>query len=166
MAATAHGGTAVSGREGTVQINAAVSGGDHKTEDAIASSQLMYRVTQWTLEASSSPFEWADSDSDGYSNRASTKLGATGSVTVKLDTGRYLYAMFSEGDFVDLSLFIRKGETPPLGYNLPRAQIENLSWTVDPNSQEPIEVSFNYGNDGVYYTPTHTGNPDPTLLTN
>ncbi len=168
MPATAHGGTAVSGREGTVQVNAAVSGGtaNLKPDDPLASSQLMYRITQWTLEAGSSPFEWADSDSDGYSNRASTKLGATGSVTVKLDTGRFLYNMFNEGDFVNLSLFIRKGEATPLGYNLPRAQIESLSWTVDPNSQEPIEVSFNFGNDGLYYTPGNTNHPDPALLTN
>lgn len=164
MPATAHGGTIVNGREGTVQINAAISGGNHKGDDPTTSTQLMYRVTQWTLEATSSPFEWADSDSDGYSNRAPTKLGATGTVTVKLDTGRFIYAMFNEGDYVNLSLFIRKGLD--LQYNLPRAHIENLSWTVDPNLQEPIEVSFNFGNDGIYYTPANTKRPDPALLAN
>ena len=105
MAATAHSATSVSGREGTAQINAAVSGTPNlKSGDPLASSELIYRVVQWTVEETDNEFEWADSDSDGYSNRTPTKLGATGTVTVKIDTGRYLWDMFSAGDFVNLSL--------------------------------------------------------------
>ena len=164
MAATAHGGTAVSGREGTCQINAAVSGTPNlKTEDPLASSRLIYRVTQWTAEESDNEFVWADSDSDGYEDRAPTRLGLTGSVTVKLDTGLYVWNIFNAGDIVALTLWVRKGV--PLGFDLPRAKIGPLSWTVNPESQEPIEVSFNFGSDGAYFTPGAT-HAFPSLLAN
>lgn len=167
MPVNASGATTISGREGTAQMITVAS---HLTSPGTTNaSGLIYRVKEWSLTATTSPAAWGDSDSNGFTNRKATRQDATGSATVLYNTDNPYFAMFSEGDIINLTLWFSKitaGFASLAQYwQLPRVIIANVNWTVSMDSQEPIEISFDFEADGVFFSPAHASIPSITLAT-
>lgn len=125
----------------------------------VVDSNLILRITQWVINPTASETAWGDSDSGGYTNRASARKDATGSFTAKFDTSKKNYTIFMPGDIVKVILW----ETATTYWALTRALIQGATYTFDPDSKEVVEVSTDFGSDGAYHRPGEAGAPVETL---
>ena len=116
-----------------------------------AGGTTVARVTQWAVNpklASSSA--WGDSDSNGFTNRASGRKDCTFNAEGKFDTASFAYDLFTLGDIVAAVL----GTSGSLGWTFARALCEDFSLTVNIDSEEVIGWTSSWGADGEW---TSTG---------
>lgn len=130
-----------------------------KASKLVIDDVLVLRMTNATLAAAANEHEWGDSDSGTYSNRIGTRRGCTGTITVKFDENQKLYSVVRELQISKLVLWENASDY----WVLPCALIQNIDETIDTDSKDPIELSFGYGNDGIYYAPGESGAPVQSL---
>ena len=112
------------------------------------------RITKWSSEhnlATSS--EWGDSDSEGFTNRAAGRRDATITAEGKYDTDDEFYDLFKEGDMAKLVLFMDSSRY----FHYPCALCSKFSIEVDPDTEEVIGWSSDWGSSGRYYYPGESG---------
>ena len=126
---------------------------------AVVDDVLVARLTQWSVNPTSSESAWGDSDGAGYTNRAKARLDCTGSIQGKFDTGSTVYATFMPGDIVKLVLW----EDATNYWAFPCVLITSFNFTVDQDTQEVIGWSADFGADGIFYRPGQSGAPTETL---
>jgi len=148
----------LTGRTGKVSLE--------NLEDSTES--LVARITQWavnpTLATSS---EWGDSDSAGYTNRASGRRDATFDTEGKYDTTDEVYQLFNPGDTLRVTLWLKEDlEVTPnvsLYWDFPRALCNDFQLTVNVDTEEVIGWTAAWGADGIFYRPGQTDQPSRTL---
>lgn len=147
--ALANGSTAISGDTGFVVVSDPGGG----------NSKRLARVTQFTINPSSSETAWGDSDSEGFTNRKRARRDCTGSIQCRLDseqtdkvTDEGASQMLKDGDIVELVLW-EDNSNDENYWKLPRALMQNVQETVDMDSKEVISVSADFGADGKFYYP-------------
>lgn len=124
---------------------------------------LVARTTQWQMTKTlASKTEWGDSDSLGFTNRASGRRDSTFSAEGKYDTTDEVFDLFQEGDIVQATLFLN-AIAPLLYYDYPRALCDNFQLTVNIDTAEVIGWTSAWGADGIYYYPGETDAPVRTL---
>lgn len=114
------------------------------------------RITQWavnpTLATSS---EWGDSDSGGYTNRATGRRDATFTCEGKYDSADEVFDVIAEGDVIDAALWLSDAVSG-LYWDFPRALCTDFNLTVNVDSEEIIGWTSSFGTDGQYYRPGET----------
>lgn len=134
----------------------AVSGRDGK---AVVDGSLVARLTQWSINPSTSESAWGDSDSQGYTARARARKDCTGSIQGKFDTGSKIYTLFEAGDIVELVLW----EDASNYWAFPRVLITSFNLVFDQDTQEVVGWTADFGADGIFYRPGASGAPTETL---
>jgi hypothetical protein len=136
---------------------------------------LLSRITQWSATLTVTEATWADSDSNGYTNRKAGRRDLTGSITGKLDTTYPIYNyLLSSINFTDVSnlhilgLILWQDANEDVGvassyWDIPRALLNNLAMSFDRDSQEPVEWSADFGTDGTFTYPGESGQTSRTL---
>ena len=125
----------------------------------VVAGELLARVTQWacnpTLASSS---EWGDSDSAGFTNRASGRKDNTFTSEGKYDSATEVFDTFQPDDIALVTLFLN--HLPPLlYYDFPRALCNDFSITVDVDTEEVIGWTSAWGADGIFTYPGEVGQP-------
>lgn len=142
---TADGSTSVSGDGGKAQLN----------------DILVLRLKTWTINPVTSMSEWGDSDSNGFTNRARARRDATGSLAGVLDSDDDVWDNVLIGEVLaPLTLHVRNA--PQMFWYFPRVLVTSFNLTVDPDTKEVIEWSFDFASDNVFYEPGF-GAPVPTI---
>lgn len=140
--------------------------------DGVATGDMtiVTRTTQWavspTLATSS---EWGDSESAGYTNRASGRKDGTFTAEGKYDTGEdrgqtqdvnEIYDLFQPGDYASAVLWLDGSASPVLAslyWDFPRALCNDFGLTVNIDSEEVIGWTSSWGADGIFYYPGQAG---------
>lgn len=143
------GASALAGHNGQVSI---ANPFDSGTEILIA------RITQWSINPTSSETAWGDSDSGGYTNRKAARFDCTGTITAKFEnanSNKRPYDYLKKGDIVKLVLWEDNaadgGTNQP--WVFPSALIQSFNQTVDVDTKEVIEWSADFGADGIFHEP-------------
>lgn len=128
---------------------------------AIADDVAIARTTEWNITITSGETTWRDSDSAGYTNRLSTFLDATGSITGKYDSSNNIWDMFFPGDKPQLVLW----QTATAGdyFAFPCVLITSFAYVVNMDTQEVVGWTSNFGADGIFYYPGQSGAPTESL---
>jgi len=126
-----------------------------RTGKFVVGADLVARTTSWavnpTLAGSS---EWGDSDSAGYTNRASGRMDCTFTAEGKYDTGDEVFDLFQPGDILIATLWL---DDDSLYWDFPRALNTDFSLTVDIDTEEVIGWTSAWGADGVFHHPGEAG---------
>jgi len=121
----------------------------------VVGSSLVARITSWevkpTLAGSS---EWGDSDSSGFTNRASGRKDCTFDAEGKYDTNDEAFNLFQPGDSAIAVLWL---DASSLYWDFPSALCTDFSLSVDVDSEEVIGWSSSWGSDGPFYYPGENG---------
>ncbi len=128
---------------------------------AVVDDVLVLRLTEWTVNSAAGETAWGDSDGGAFTNRATGRLDATGTIAGKLDTGRKIYSLFQAGDIIKLIVW----EDASDFWAFPCALIQSYSQTVNVDTKEVIAWTATFGADGVYFRPGEAGAPAETLPT-
>lgn len=132
----------------------------------VVNGTLLSRVTQWTLDKATSETAWGDSDSEGYTNRASARKDGTGSLQGKFDTNQKFYNILNDGDIVELDLWEDADQPSPSNvWVFPRALIQSFNLVFDQDTKEVVGWTANFGADGKFYKPGQSGAPSRSLPT-
>jgi hypothetical protein len=126
---------------------------------AVIDSDLIARLTSWSVNRQSGESAWGDSDSGGFTNRKRGRRDATGSIAGKLDEDDYQYNVFDDGDIVTLVLW----ENATRYWVFPSALIQNFQLEFNPDTQDVVGWTADFGADGIYYKPGQSGAPVHTL---
>lgn len=127
----------------------------------VVGTTLVARITSWSINPTlAGSSEWGDSDSSGYTNRASGRRDATSDNEGKYDTSSEVFDIFQPGDIAILTLWL---DNSSLYYDFPRALCTDFSITVDVDTEEVIGWSASWGADGVFYYPGEAGAASRTL---
>lgn len=115
------------------------------------------RLTNWSVNPTSSVSEWGDSDSAGFTCVKAARKALSGTLTVKLDSNQKPHkSLFMPGDTVELVLW--EDATSDYWY-IGRAVITSYTVTFDQDTKEVVECSADFSSDGQYYRPGETGIP-------
>lgn len=137
--------TALTGRNGKHQVGSA----------------LVARAKQWQVSPKlASTSEWSDSDSAGYTNRASGRYDCTFTTEGVYDTSNKVFDLFMPGDIVKSVLWMNATN---LYWHFPRALCSDFQLTVNIDSEEIVGHSESFGSDGIFYKPGGSGAPSETL---
>lgn len=130
----------------------------------VSGGTLLARVTQWTLDNSSSETAWGDSDSEGFTNRASARKDGTGSLQGKFDRNQKFYNILKPGDIIGLDLWEDADQqSPSQPWIFPRALIQSFNLVFNQDDKEVVGWTANYGADGKFYAPGEAGAPSRSL---
>lgn len=120
---------------------------------------LVARVTQWQMTNTlASKSEWGDSDSLGFTNRASGRKDSTFTAEGKYDTSDEVFDLFQPDDIAQATLFLN-AVAPLLYYDYPRSLCDNFQLTVNIDSAEVIGWTSAWGADGQFFYPGEDGAP-------
>ena len=123
----------------------------------VVGTTLVARTTKWDVNPKlASKSEWGDSDSAGYTNRASGRWDATFTAEGKFDTTREQYDLFMPGDILIATLWMN---ITALYWDFPRALCDDFKLSVDIDSEEVIGWTSSWGADGVFWKPGAVGAP-------
>ena len=126
----------------------------------VVGTDRVARITQWAVNpklASSS--EWGDSDSAGYTNRATGRRDATFNAEGKFDTTDEVYDLFMPGDVAIAVLWMNA----TLYWDFPRALCNDFNLSVNVDTEEVIGWTSGWGADGLFYYPGQSGTTTRTL---
>lgn len=132
-----------------------------KNSKIVIDDVLLLRMRNATLNANNDEFVWGDSDSGLHSNSIGTRQRTTGTISGLFDEDQTIYSIVREGQISKLVLW----EDGTNYWAFPCALLSNLQLTYDQDSKNPIEWSFDYGTDGIYYAPGEAGAPTESLPT-
>lgn len=130
-----------------------------KDAKAVFDDILVLRMTQWTINPSTSETTWGDSDSEGFTNRKGARRDGTGTVQGKFDTDRTIYDLVREGDEIKLALW----ENGTDYWSIPNALVQNYTLTYDQDTKEVVGWNLSWGAIGRFYHPGESGAPSYTL---
>lgn len=126
---------------------------------AVIDGTLVTRLTLWRINRQTSETAWGDSDSAGFTNRKAARRDLTGSIGGKLDSERYAYNIFDDGDIVTLVLW----ENATRYWYIGSALIQNFQVEWNPDTKEVVAWTADFGADGRYYRPGEAGAPAASL---
>ena len=113
---------------------------------------VVARTTQWSVNPTlASSSEWGDSDSAGFTNRATGRNDATFTCEGKFDTVTEIFDLFEAGDTLEATLWLNS----TLFWQFPRALCTDFSLTVNIDTEEVDGWTASFGADGVFYKPGH-----------
>ena len=121
---------------------------------------LIARTTKWDVNRSSGKSEWGDSDSAGYTNRATGRKDATFDAEGKYSTTVEQFDLFDPGDILLCALWM---DASTLYWAFPRALCLDFKMSVNIDSEEVIGWQSSWGADGIFYHPGESGAPAYTL---
>lgn len=126
----------------------------------VAGSQVA-RTRNWSVNPTlAGGSEWGDSDSNGYTNRASGRKDATFEAEGTYDTADEVFDLFAPEDIAKAVLWMND---TTLYWVFPRALCNDFSMEVDIDTEEVIGWSSSWGADGIFYRPGQSGAPSETL---
>lgn len=127
----------------------------------VVGSTRIARTTQWQVNPKAgTSSEWADSDSQGYTNRAAGRHDATFTAEGKYDTAVEVFDLFMPNDIVLAVLWL---DATSLYWYFGRALCTDFQMSVNVDSQEVLGWSASFGADGIFYKPGGSGAPSATL---
>lgn len=128
---------------------------------AVVDDSLVKKLTKWDVNPTlASNAEWGDSDSAGYTNRATGRRDATYTSEGKYDTSDEQFDLFAPGDTIEGVLWM---DASALYWAFPRALCTDFTLAVDVDTEEVIGWTGNFGADGIFYRPGQSGAPTHTL---
>jgi hypothetical protein len=113
------------------------------------------RLTNWSMNRSSSESAWGDSDSEGWTFRKTARHDGTGSLGGKFDDDNPPHNLFDDGDIVSLILWLNTTKY----YAAPSARIQNFQLEVNQDTKEVVGWTADWGTDGKVYKPGEAGAP-------
>ena len=126
--------------------------------------KVIVRETEWSVTESPEVEVWGDSGSGKFTNRKTTRLDATGSITGKMDCekGKQIYSLAGTNQRIveihtELVLWEQKGTR--CYWAFPCSVITNFNVTVDMDTNKATVWSFDFGSDGPYYRPEDPSAP-------
>jgi len=123
------------------------------------------RATQWSVNPNlASQSEWGDSDSEGFTNRASGRRDATFSNEGKYDTGTEFFDLFQLGDIVEPAVLWLGKTTAGLYWHFPRALNQGFTLVTNVDTEEVIGWTGDWGADGRFYRPGEANAPVVAVL--
>ena len=127
----------------------------------VVDDTLVARTTKWAVSPKlAGNAEWGDSDSGGYTNRASGRRDATFDAEGKYDTDDEVFDIFHPEDILTATLWMNDVD---LYWDFPRALCIDFSLDVDIDTEEVIGWSSSWGADGIFYRPGQEGAPARSL---
>ena len=124
--------------------------------EIVIGSTRVPRMTQWEVNPKlATKSEWGDSDSAGFTNRASGRKDATFTVEGKYDTETEIFDFMYPELIVAAILWM--GDVAGLAWHFPRALCEDFSLLVNVDTEEVVGWSGDLGADGVFYRPGEAG---------
>lgn len=115
---------------------------------------VIARTTQWAVNPTlASSSEWGDSDSAGFTNRATGRKDATFTCEGKFDPDTEVYDTFQPEDSLEATLWLNS----TLFWQFPRALCTDFSLTVNVDTEEVDGWTASFGADGVFYFPGEAG---------
>lgn len=127
----------------------------------VVGQTLVARCTQWAVNPKlAGGTEWGDSDSGGYTNRASGRKDATFTAEGKYDTSDEVFDLFMPGDVVTATLWM---DNLTLYWDFPRALCTDFNLVVNIDSEEVIGWTSSWGADGKFWYPGESGAPPRQL---
>jgi len=112
------------------------------------------RITTWGVNPTlASKSEWGDSDSAGFTNRATGRKDATFTSEGKYDTTNEVFDLFQPGDTLIGTLWLNS----TLFWDFPRSLNDDFNLTVDVDTEEVIGWTSAWGADGIYHFPGEAG---------
>lgn len=130
-----------------------------KASKIVIDDVLVLRMRSASLNPTTNVFEWGDSDSGEYSNSIGTRRKCSGTVGGLFDENQKPYSIVRENQIAKLVLW----ENTTDYWVLVCALISNYQQTLDQDTKNPIEWSFDYQNDGIYYAPGEADAPTESL---
>lgn len=129
----------------------------------VVADSLVARCKEWSVsQALASSSEWGDSDSGGYTNRASGRRDCTFESEGVYDSTDEIFDLFAPGDILESTLWL-SGSVAGLYWHFPRALCDDFSLTVDIDTEEVIGWESSWGADGIFYRPGEDGSPSESL---
>ena len=164
---TTNGSTAMTGHGGKVAV-ADYDGASPSATD----KYLLARVTEWSINPTTTESAWADSDSAGYTNRVGGRKDCTGTLSGVMDKTykQYKNLLFNvdtsdpnNNDIVEVILWEDGHETTPNEYwFFPRVLITGFSMTFDIDNRIEVRWTANFAADGIFYRPAQDNIPTVT----
>ena len=109
------------------------------------------RTTKWDVNPKiTGPAEWGDSDSAGFTNRASGRKDATFNTEGKYDSTSEIFDIFQPEDIAASKLYLVGGGAY---WDFPRALCSDFSMAVDIDTEDVIGWSASFGADGIFTKP-------------
>lgn len=132
-----------------------------RTGKITVGGSLVARVTTWTVNPTlAGGSEWGDSDSGGFTSRASGRKDATFTAEGKYDTTDEVFDLFQIGDIAQVTLWL---DNVDLYYDFPRALNNDFNITLDIDTEEVIGWTSGWGADGIYTHPGEAGQVSRSL---
>ncbi len=124
------------------------------------------RLTSWTVsEAIATQSEWGDSDSNGYTQRATGRRSATISAEGRFDITSRQSMYMRPGIIYEVWCWLSKDLTQTGGnknaWHFPRALTISFELVVNVDTEEVLGWTAEFASDGVFYYP---GDPADTTL--